>query len=168
MRSHPLLVPASIALAGAFVGAGLYLGLRAPPPPAPTPSGATAAGITVAPLASPGASPAEPVRSPPPGVSPEAQARIDRQTADAFSRDKPRLVKDCWEPSAKASPQPASLTVRVRVLFDGQGKSTQVAVATPEEESRRDVAECIRKSPPSIQVEPTGTQTGTQLSITFP
>lgn len=182
MKSHPLLVPSSIVIAGALVGAGVFFGLRDRPAPAPAqePTTLSAAGITVAPLATggatagatagaaAGAAPTEPVRTPPPGVTPELQARVDRQTAEAFAREKARLVRECWEPSVKANPQPASLTLRVRVLFEGGGTATDVAVAPPDAESRRDVAECIRKAPPAIRVEPGGTMMGTQLSIAFP
>lgn len=174
MDTRPLLIPASIVIAGALVGAGLFLGLRDRPAdlggpaltgvrPTPLAAATAVAASSAAALPEP-----EPARTPPPGVSPAMQARLDERAAAAVARERPRLVKECWEPSVRKSAAPAALTVPVRFLFDPSGKQIDFAVADVKDASRRDVIECVQKAGLVVVGEPSGEMMATQLSLSFP
>ncbi len=172
MDTKPLLLPASIVIAGGLVGAGLFLGLR---DRSPDPGRPALTGVTLAPLApaltvatSTAASATEPARTPPPGVSPEMQARLDERAAAAVARERPRLAKECWEPSVRKNPAPATLAVPLRFLFDPSGKQIDFAVAEARDPNRRDVIECVQKAGLVVSAEPSGQMMATQLSLSFP
>ena len=170
MDHRPFLLPASIVVAGGLVGAGLFFGLRARAPDA-GPAGVGVAPVLVASAPSrttPAPPPEEPARALPPGVTPEKQAAIDRRAAEAVARERPRLVRECWAPSAQKSAEPATLDVAVRFLFDKDGKQLDMSVADAADPRRADVTACVRRSGIVAAVDPPGTMVATQLQISFP
>ncbi len=163
------LLPASILLAGAMIGAGLFFGLRGRPvesPISPTtpPSEHTPAKAS---------SPLDPKPTPTPvdAVAPEPfalQAKVQKQALDALGKHRAQIVADCWNPSAKKDPNPAKLTFNFRFLFKPTGELGTSSVGDAPAESRRDVSQCIRDLKLPIAVAPPGSEIAVQIPFTLP
>ena len=114
-----LILPASIVIAGALVGLGLFLGLRSSaqpdasvhtPPSAPAPD--APAGVALD-LPMQTSAPAEADSSrPPPGA--ELQQRVSKEVAAQLEAKRASIARQCWDPSAKASSEPKSMVFRRR------------------------------------------------------
>lgn len=179
MDSQKLLLPGSIVLAGALMGAGLYFGLSAQPPGAAHPA--------------PPAEPASQGERPPPQpdrrvepaptqplVEPAAQRPLEHpialdvriaaaeQATAALAAHRSRLIKECWEPSAKKAAAPPKVTIPIRFLFDAQGKETTRGVGDAAEPGREDVVACVRAATFPISIRPPGQLVGAQLTLTMP
>lgn len=178
MDSQKLLLPGSILLAGALMGAGLYFGLSAQrqgavpaPPGEPAPQGER-------PLSSPDRR-VDPAPGQPP-VEPAAQRPLEhpiplevriaatKQAADALAAHRPRLVKECWEPSVKKAAAPPKVTIPIRFLFDAQGKETSRGIGDAAEPGREDVVACVRAATFPISILPPGQIVGAQLALMMP
>lgn len=154
-------LPASIALGAAFIGAGLYFGLRASAPASPSAPGVRATELATS-------SSAETVRTPPPGITPERQREIDAAAAAAVAELKPRLVERCWAPSTALSSEPERLDFRLRLLFDPAGRATASAIADSSDPRRADVVACLRSTPIEVEVGSSPSISATELVLTLP
>lgn len=178
MGDKQLLLPGAIVIAGIFIGMGLYFGLRASagastPASAPLPAASSASveeSVFESPPPKRAQAPAEAANPSPvgPGVSPEVQDRVTKDAVKALERERKRVVKECWQPSAAASAEPASGTFRVRVGFGADGTLQSYSVADAEDTRRKDVADCLRALKLDITVAPPGTFVATQLALKLP
>jgi hypothetical protein len=150
----------AIIVAGALIGAGLYFGLRASPP------------VTVISSAPAGSAPppasVAPATTPPPGIAPEIQQRVARESAAQLEALRRQLAERCWAPSVAASVEPASATFRVRLLFDAAGTRTQQGVSDASDPRRADVAACLRAQPMTVSVTAPGAIAGVDLALELP
>ncbi len=162
-KNHHLLLPASILVAGAMIGAGLFFGLRGRPAET-TPASPTAPAEE---------SPAAPTPNPPPAeiASPapsDLQATVQKQALDALGKHRARIVADCWNPSVKKDPNPAKTTFMFRFMFNPKGQLGVSGVGDAPAESRRDVSQCIRDLKLPIAVPPPGSEIAVQIPLTLP
>jgi hypothetical protein len=168
-----------VVLAGAFVGAGLFFGLRdRPSGSAPSREDASIRQTASAPGAGARELPARPSGgaeiAPPPAPrapdlpSPELQSQVQEQAAESLRALRTRIVKECWEPSVKKEAAPARMTLQLRFLFDAKGQVIGSAVNDPEERSRLDVSQCIREMKLPLTVPPPGQTVGVQVELTMP
>lgn len=178
MDSQKLLLPGSIVLAGALMGAGLYFGLSAQRQAASPSPPVEAAPQGERPLSSPerradpapAQPPAEPAAPRPPEhpIPLEVRTAASEQASAALAAHRPRLIKECWEPSAKKTAAPPKVTIPLRLLFDAQGKETSRGVGDASEPGREDVVACVRAAAFPISIRPPGQLVGVQLTLTMP
>ena len=142
-----------IALAGLFVGAGLYLGLRAravtPPGPAiPTPSSGSA----------PAPAPAR------------ANADVEREIRAAFDAVRASWKATCFDPMIARTPSPPTSTHELNVSVDATGLEILRAINDVRGQTRADVAACLRDQPfAPIRVTPApGQSVNVAFTIRFP
>lgn len=162
------LLPASILLAGAMIGAGLFFGLR--DRPVETPPSSIPPTEHAAPAAS---SPLKPTPTPTPVETPalepsELQATVQKQALEALGKHRARIIADCWNPSVKKAPNPATSTFTFRFLFNSKGHLGMSGVGDPPAESRHDVSQCIRDLKLPITITPPGSEVAVQIQLTLP
>jgi hypothetical protein len=170
---NPLLLPASVVLAGVLVGLGLFLGLRDRPAPAAAPTTEAPARVRPAPAASPTAeaSVRDDAGAPPATTStPAIQAEVDAAAAAAVAAERGRIVERCWKPSTRHDAEPRAITVRLRLGFDANGKVASFGVGESPDPRRADVVACIRalESELALTIAPPGTMVGTSLELELP
>jgi hypothetical protein len=85
-----------------------------------------------------------------------------------MERLRPRIVKECWRPSAERDPSPAKATFPARFLFDPKGKLAGYDVGEAVAESRLDVSRCIRDMKLSITIPEPGMLVAVQIGIPLP
>ena len=180
MMRRDLLLPASIVLGCALIGAGLYFGLRrddAPAAPPATPSIATTASIASEDAAAPAVAPPSP---PPPaadGATPPVAStagEVDRTKATAEAQKavaawKKQLVPKCWAPMVAKAPEPATSKYSLQIAFDADGKEVGRGVSelrgTP---SRADVADCLRSEKLGLSIPAPGAPITVEVELAFP
>ena len=172
MEKNPLLLPASILLAGAMIGAGLFLGLRSRSSETAAPATAMPAAESPAPIARPPdpAQPEPPPEPPPPPApaSGELQDKVGKQVLAALEKRRAWMVKECWKPSFEKDAKPATLKLAFRYIFDPAGQVVVQGVGDPPEASRLDVARCIRDAKLTVTIPPPGARVGVHVEITLP
>jgi hypothetical protein len=155
--------------AGALIAAGLYFGLRSDggstPPAAPAGS---AIAVSLPPRAPATTSPEASRSATPEPAASSRDSGLERLVAAESEQRRAEIVRRCWEPSRAKDPLPARLTFRVRFLFDATGQLTRHKVATPEEPSRVDVAECFDAMNLSIAIAPPRKTVGVEVSLSLP
>jgi hypothetical protein len=191
------LLSAAIVLAGAFVGAGLYFGLRASSPQA-VPSTASAF-ETSAPLSSspsaqlpsgrgalrpsevllvPGAN-----AGPTPPIAPaEVQSSVERAVRARFDELRPSLRERCWEPSARSKAEPKAVRYDFNFTFDAGGKQlarglrercpegveSTLAGKKARCAGRPDVRDCVTAALPAFEVPAQGTSVFVDVPLVLP
>jgi hypothetical protein len=184
VEKNPYLMPGAVVIAGALIGAGLFLGLKSdgrdgsgpllPAGDRPSRALSTLPDGTPSPAAPrspspPSAAPANrDAPSPPAVLPPDAQADVDLQVKGQIDRRKPDLARLCWAPSVAKSPAPASAQIAVRFLFDAAGKPLYTAVADPADARRKDVSECLRAQGLGVTIQPRGVNVASAVMLAFP
>lgn len=151
-----------------MVGLGLLFGLRgssavdAPasqPTPSPSPDVTTAA---TTPKVNP-----TPKALPTP-VSREIQERVNKEAASRLEKKRKAIVATCWEPSMQAEPEPASLDLQVRAVFDAEGRAHAFGAHAPDAR-RSDVAGCVGKlDRADLAITPPGMEVGALFVFRLP
>lgn len=164
------LLPASILLAGAMIGAGLFFGLRGRPIENPKSSILLSEAPTPKTPSIPDPSPPEPTPTPPPAAldPSDLQAKVQKQAIEALDKHRARIIADCWNPSVKKAPNPTSSNFTFRFLFNPKGHVDTSGVADPAAESRHDVSQCIRDLKLPITITPPGSEIAVQVQLTLP
>jgi hypothetical protein len=104
-----------------------------------------------------------------PAVSTEVRARVQASAAKAFEVERENFRKACWEPALKENPEPATSKFVFNVTFDGAtGKEISRGVNELRGESRSDVAQCLRRQPIGVGIEPEGVNVNIDVPISFP
>jgi hypothetical protein len=179
MEKNPLLLPGAVVLAGAFIGAGLFFGLRdRRSESAPSREDAAIEETAAAPGAGARELPARPsggaeIMPPPAPPAPELpsaelQSKVQKQAAESLRALRTRILKECWEPSVKNEAAPARITLQLRFLFDAKGQIIGSSVNDPQERSRLDVSQCVRDMKLPVTVSPPGQTVGVQVELPIP
>jgi hypothetical protein len=146
-----------IALAGLFVGAGLYLGLRdarVPPPAAEPEAPATAVAMPA-----------------PPGERAEQELARTAGRADiaAFlAAQRPTLQRRCWDEAVRAGMDPSPATFRYDVTVDRRGQQVIRSILDAPEETRTGVADCLQRETAPIQIPAPGVVVSADIAMSFP
>jgi hypothetical protein len=148
-------IVAAILAGSALIALGLYFGLRgqertpvnapASSLPVVSPAAATPSPSTP-PLAAPPATPAGPSRAEVLGT----EARVEKAVAAA----RPKLKTECWDPSAKKNPAPASVKLTFNVSIGPRGKPISWGVSEHREATRSDIIDCVTRELGKIEVAP--------------
>ena len=157
MRSGNLATPISIVVAGAFVGAGLVLGLRGRQPEAPAPARASG------PARARGVPALEAPASPP-----VSQEKIAAEAAAGLEAQRAALVKKCWHPSVLTQPTPTTMLLTYNFTFDAQGNQVLRGVSVDRATGRADVIACLNGLVQPIHVSPPGASTYVEVPFTLP
>jgi hypothetical protein len=165
-----LSVPAAIVLgtacAGAFVGAGLYLGLRERAVPAPVSSVATTGLVaSVAPLTTSVPVGARPDVAP---IDPAAAASAREEVKRVFDSQHAHLVEKCWAPSFAKSSTPASTTIVFTLSFGADGRPGAHSVREDFATTRPEVTSCIVKELVIPAITPPGARTRLDYQLNLP
>lgn len=135
----------AIVVAGAFIGLGLFFGLKKEAPPLPAAS-----------------APADPTQ--------DAKAVAARAALAAWlEAQRPIFVSRCWAPSAARDPNPPRASFTYSLAVDENGKEVGRGITEHRDAFRSDVADCLRtqaNAPASIP--PPGASVSVQLTITLP
>lgn len=133
-----------IGLAGVFVGAGLYFGLRARP-------------AVQTRLAHADAS------------VQRSQDVVERDIRTAFEvvRGKWRIA--CWDPIVAKAPAPATSVHSISTAVNDEGNEILRSINDLRDQTRFDVAACLREQPyEPIHIARPGRSTSTVITIQFP
>ncbi len=104
-----------------------------------------------------------------PPVSTELRAKVEASAAKAFEAERANFRKTCWDPAAKQAPEPSTSKFVFNVTFDGAtGKEISRGVNELRNESRSDVAQCLRTLPIGVVIEPVGVNVNVDVPITLP
>jgi hypothetical protein len=145
-----------IALAGLLVGTGLYLGLRER-------SGAPLDARSANPPA--GAPPAPPPTAP----AERPLADVEREIAAVIETLRSKWRAACWDPIVTKAPAPPASAHDINIAVDAGGEEILRAINDIRDETRVDVATCLRAQPHEpIVVSPPGRPVSTVISIRFP
>jgi len=150
------LLPLSILLGGAFIGSGLYFGLREREGPS-----VTAVAVTAS------APPPRAAPAPQPDY-PALQEIVARQAAQALEAQRPDMVRACWAPAVAKTPQPAAATYRYNLSFDAEGRQVSLGISEIRGQSRTDVAVCLRSRPLALQIAPPRVVVNVDVPVTLP
>jgi hypothetical protein len=101
-------------------------------------------------------------------VTDELKSTVAKQAAKALEAEREELVKACWEPAVKASPEPPKAKYIYNVSFDADGKEIARGVSETREMSRSDVAQCLRDRPLSLRIPPPGVNVGVDVTFILP
>ena len=139
-----------IGLAGALIGAGLYLGLRE---------------RTQATVPAPRA---EPTGSAAVATKPDA-AQLQRQVETAFEARRAEWKRVCFDPIVAKAPTPPTSTHSISISIDASGTEVLRAINDVRGATRLDVASCLREQPfVPIRIAPPGEPYSTTLTIELP
>ena len=166
----------SILLAGCFIGAGLFFGLRASAPmSAPGPTSPVSA-----PVRSERASPPPSVDRPQPSVvsTPSQGSAAATVSADpkvvaedakaALERQRAAIVKTCVQPSLAKQKDPPTIKVGLNFTFDSEGKQITRGIAEDRATARADVLSCLSEKLQPISVSPPGANTYVEIPWELP
>ena len=104
-----------------------------------------------------------------PAVPPELRAKVEASAAKAFEAERAKFKETCWDPAVKAAPEPATSKFVFNVTFDGRtGREISRGVNELRQESRSDVAQCLRGLPMGVVIEPVGVNVNVDVPITLP
>ncbi|HZF56129.1 MAG TPA: hypothetical protein VE093_46260 [Polyangiaceae bacterium] len=181
-------LPGAILLGSIIIALGLYFGLRkddgdgpargrgAEAQVGPGDPGRAARGPAGAPpqAAAPGAAPpagggvmGSGLGMPP--VSGELRATVEASAVKAFEAERANFRKTCWDPAVKQAPEPPTSKFVFNVTFDGAtGKEISRGINELRNESRSDVAQCLRTLPIGVVIEPVGVNVNVDVPITLP
>lgn len=137
-----------VALAGVFVGAGIYYGLRESPSPSHPADASLRPNV-------------EPARA---GPAPSARAAI----ADFLLAQKPALQVRCWDDAVRAGMDPRPATFRYDVTVDTHGRQVIRSILETPGDSRAAVARCLQRETAPVQIGPTGVAVSAVVPMTFP
>jgi hypothetical protein len=152
------MLPAAIVVAGAMIGGGLYLGLRARPAGTATPPPVEVAGRSGRGPA--GARPGEPP------ADPLAVRRRGQAAVDEFRR---QMVERCWRPALAQRAEPGASRYTLEALFSADGTETARGIGEERDgPSRSDVAQCMRLQPLGLRIPPPGGPVRMQFVLEFP
>lgn len=185
-------IPGAILLGSMIIAFGLYLGLRRDDRDATDRDGPSRGrGAQAAPAdpgrTSPPSGQQAPVAAQPagqavggpvggglgmPAISPEVRAKVEASAAKAFEVERAKFKATCWDPVVKDGPErvPGATSKYVfNVTFDGTtGKEISRGVNEIRNESRSDVAQCLRTLPLGVVIEPVGANVNIDVPITLP
>jgi hypothetical protein len=163
--SVPAAVVLGTALAGAFVGTGVYFGLRARPVVAPVPSASVAAlPSSLAPVA------ALPVTagSETAPLGPAANAALNDEVKRGFEAQRAHLLEKCWAPSFEKSPTPPATTIVFTLSFGPDGQPRSRSVREEFATTRPEVTACIQKELVVPPITPRGVRTRVEYNFNLP
>lgn len=105
-----------------------------------------------------------------PAVSPEIRAKVEASAAKAFEAERVKFKETCWDPVVKAAPEGGKTSKFVfNITFDGAtGKEISRGVNEIRNESRSDVAQCLRTLPMGVTIEPVGVNVNIDVPIVLP
>jgi hypothetical protein len=168
--SSNLTLAIGLSLGGAFIGAGLYFGLRARPAAAPdekSPSSLVAS--SAAPITPSGAAIA-------PGVAPvvpSAALTADRDVASAeiarqLEAQRAVLRTKCWAPSIARTPTPDHGSFVYEYTFDPTGTQRARGITPATRIDRDDVALCLTGETQAVSIAPQGTKVHLRVPFALP
>jgi hypothetical protein len=149
-------IPVAIVVAGGFIGGGLFFGLRAsrPAPPVPsvnaTASGASSAGV------------------PEPTAEPSSAAKVLADATAALEAQRPRIVVECWQASAKRQPEPGIMHVVYTFSFNAQGQQLARGISVDRATGRPDVTSCLSTAVHPVTIPPPGAPVSVDVPFTLP
>lgn len=157
-----------------IVAVGAYLGLRDRANPDVSHSAGSSGAPTTAPIDSARAA-APPTRTdgastppPAPSATPELLKASALSASKALEKHKKHLVEKCWNPSAKANPEPKSITYTFDFTFDADGKQIARGLSEPRGASRPGVGQCLQSELPSLTIDPPGVSVAFKVEMTLP
>jgi hypothetical protein len=152
-----------IAIGGAFIGAGLYFGLRARAPEPVIASAPLVAPTTT--VASATAVAAEnPGRAAPTIDVATARAEVVRQ----LEAVRASLRDQCWAPSLARNPNPDHGSFTFQYTFDASGQQVARGISADQGRTRADAAFCLTGKTPNVTITPQGASVRMTLSLAFP
>jgi hypothetical protein len=179
-----LSIPISILLGCALIGAGLFFGLRERPvaaPPTPAAAEATeepdapprpAPSAPSAPAAPPATQAALPIPAGfalgPPAAPKAIQEAATKDATAALEALRKKLVKACWAPAVAKEPTPARSKYLYQMTFDPSGKEIARGISETRDESRPDVARCLREQPMGLTIPPPGAVVAVDVTLHLP
>ena len=149
MSDRSLATPVAIVIAGALVGAGLFLGLRAAHPPAPAQSTAPAAG------------------EPSPAVE-VSSAKVVADAIAALETQRARILAECWQPSVKEQPEPATMSLVYSFTFDPKGDQRARGIVVDRATGRPDVTTCLTRTVAPLKIPPPGAVVSVDVPFRLP
>jgi len=129
----------AIAVAGACIGLGLYLGR--PPTVGPTPAPAVAATDT---------------------------AKAHRELVAWLESQRPAFIQKCWEPSVALAAEPARASYTFNLVVDRDGKEVGRGISEFRDAFRADVGTCLRGLTERVTISPPGDSVTATLTVTLP
>jgi hypothetical protein len=160
VSDRKLYTPAAILLAGAFVGAGLFLGLRSRPVEYPA-----------SPLDAQGAAEhARTPRRPPPSQALAATppVQVAEQVKRVLDSQRAALVNKCWEPAIKTRPTPAEIKYVFDFTFAADGQQIARGVRADRATSRAEVTACVLAALTPVTIPPPGATTRVDVAFSLP
>jgi hypothetical protein len=166
--STPVAIVVGLSIAGAFVGAGLYLGLRS----SRVARGASEASVLEGPSRSVG-SDAVPASSGTVTAARLADAKSAREKAFADAKrglelEHAKLVHDCWEPSSAAAGAAAPVVLTLTLGYGEDGHVTTRALRANGTNVPGDVAGCVNREVTGPDIPAPGVRTRVEVEIRFP
>lgn len=146
-----------IALAGLFIGTGLYMGLRDAPVP---PRAAELEAPTTA-----GALPEPAAERPDPQL---ARAAGRAEIAAFFAAQKPAVQRRCWDEPVRAGMDPSPAVFRYDVTVDPRGRQVIRSIIDTPGETRTEIADCLQRETAPVQIPPPGVAVSADIAMTFP
>lgn len=141
-----------VALAGLFIGAGLYLGLRESHPP-------TRPAERDEPRATETAE----------RVDPRVARSAGRAAIEAFlAAQKPTLQRTCWDQAVRAGMDPRPARYQYDVTVGPRGRQVIRSILEAPGDTRVQVAACLQRETPPIEIPPPGIAVSAVISMTFP
>lgn len=165
------MLPASVLGAGAFVGIGLYLGLRAAPVPTVVSSAGSTPAVAVSSPPKPSVDPLN-IRARQPDAAPAVSviAPAERAKAALASLDaqRKRIVEKCVTPALAKQPEPKTVKLTFNVTFGADGKEIGRGVAEDRATSRADVTACVQQSLAPLSIPASDSSFTTDLTWELP
>jgi hypothetical protein len=167
--STPVAIVVGLSIAGAFVGTGLYLGLRS----SRGASGASEARVIEGMPSRSVGSDAVPASSGTVTAALLADAKSAREKAFADARrglelEHAKLVRDCWESSPAAAGATAPVVLTLTLGYGEDGHVTTRALRANGTNVPGDVAGCVNREVTGPDIPAPGVRTRVEVEIRFP
>lgn len=153
------LTPIAIIVGAVTIAGALYAGLsergRAPAANSPAPSAQSL------------------ITSPPPNRAALSRASIAKLQAEleaALSAEKrSRWIPNCWQPALARTKLPAKSSYSFQIAVDAAGNEISRGISEiREQDSRADVAECLRRQPIGLKASAIGASATLTFAVSFP
>jgi hypothetical protein len=167
------IIAGSIVLGSAFIAIGAYFGLAQRAEAAPTETAAPSSKDPIEASATESAdAKASPAATPAPSskaLSPKQHRESVKQAERALAKAKAGFVKRCWAPAVAKQATPASSKYRLMLSFDAKGNEVGRGISElANQDSRPDVAACLRMLPLALSIPAAGAPTTVELELQLP